>query len=372
MERDPVFCDGLLRVGSCAQRPLFARAGSHRGPACVGTGGRRYRGQTGARLGETRLAVAFQLYTKLEYDRAREEVAAARRTLPNNPRTFELSGYINRRQGRWEEAARDLEHALELDPTNVATLHQLASTHEGLYTYAAKARVLERILALKPGDFDARISRAQLEFYWRADTRPLRELIAARLKEDPAAAKKLVQIRIALAIHERDTAGLAAALEDLGDRTWGGNALRYTRPYGEGLLARMKGDEAGARAAFTAARIAQEKIVQAQPDYGPALSVLGLIDAGLGRKEEAIREGRRAVELLPVSKDSINGPFMINNLAAIYAWLGEKDLAVEQVRIFTQLPSGPSHGFMKSNPRWDLLCGYPPFEEIVASLAPKE
>ncbi len=106
----------------------------------------------------------------------------------------------------------------------------------------------------------------------------------------------------------------------------------------------MKGDEAGARAAFTAARTAQEKIVQAQPDYGPALSVLGLIDAGLGRKEEAIREGRRAVELLPVSKDSINGPFMISNLAAIYAWLGEKELAVEQVRIFTQLPSGPCPG----------------------------
>ena len=321
--------------------------------------------------GETHLAVASHLYTKLEYDRAREEVAVARRTLPNNERTFELTGYINRREGRWAESARDLEHALELDPSNVSILQQLALTYDALRAYPAEAGVLERILALTPDDFDARISRAQLEVFWRADTRPLHALIEARLKEDPAAAKKFAQTRLGLSFWERDFTAIEDALPALGDNTSGPNALQFSRAFYEGLLARMKGDAAAAHAAFTAARIAQERIVKAQPDYGPAVAVLGRIDAGLGRKEDALREGRRGVELLPVSKDSINGPLMINNLAVIAAWTGEKDLAIEQLRIATQLPGGPAYGGLKLGAAWDPLRGDPRFEKIVNSLAPK-
>jgi tetratricopeptide (TPR) repeat protein len=322
--------------------------------------------------GDTHLAVASHLYTKLEYDRAREELAVARRTLPNNARTFELTGYINRRQGRWAESARDLEHALELDPSNVFILDQLANTYQALRAYPAEAAALERIVALTPDDFDTRISRAQMEVFWRADTRPLHALIEARLKEDPAAAKKLAPTRLFLALCERDLVGIEDALAALGDNTVGPAAVQYSRAFSEGLLARMKGDAAAAQAAFSADRIAQERIVQAQPDYGPAISMLGMIDAGLGRKEDALREGRRGVELLPVAKDSINGAYMIVNLAIIGAWTGEKDLALEQLRIATQLPGGPSYGILKLNPRWDPLRGDPRFEQIVESLAPKD
>jgi TolB-like protein/class 3 adenylate cyclase/Flp pilus assembly protein TadD len=322
--------------------------------------------------GETHLAVASHLYIKLEYDRAREELAVARRTLPNNARTFELNGYINRRQGRWAESARDLEHALELDPSNVSVLQQLALTYDALRAYPAEAGVLERILALTPDDFDARISRAQLEVFWRADTRPLHALIEARLKEDPAAAKKLAQTRLGLSFWERDFTGIEDALAAFGDNTSGPSAMQFSRAYYEGLLARMKGDAAAAHAAFTADRIAQERIVKAQPDYGPAVAVLGRIEAGLGRKEDALREGRRGVELLPVAKDSINGPLMIANLAVIAAWTGEKDLALEQLRIATQLPGGPPYGMLKLGAAWDPLRGDPRFEQIVASLAPKD
>ena len=321
--------------------------------------------------GETHLAVASHLYTKLEFDRAREELAVARRTLPNNARTFELNGYINRRQGRWSESARDFEHALELDPSNVFILQQLAFTYDALHAYPAESRVLERILALTPDDFDARISRARLEGFWRADTRPLHSLIEARLKEDPAAAKKLAQTRLFLGLCERDLVGIEGALAALGDNTFGPDAVQLSRVFQEGVLARMKGDAAAAHAAFTADRIAQERKVQAQPDYGPAVSILGMIDAGLGRKEDALREGRRAVELLPVAKDSINGPRMITNLSIIAAWTGEKDLALEQLRIATQLPNGPPYGILKLFPMWDPLRGDPRFEQIVASLAPK-
>jgi hypothetical protein len=103
----------------------------------------------------------------------------------------------------------------------------------------------------------------------------------------------------------------------------------------------MGKDEGKARSAFTAARAEQEKTVQAEPNYGPPLCVLGLIDAGLGRKEEALREGRRAVELLPVEKDAINGPLMIEYLAMIAAWVGDKDLACEKLAP-PSVPRAPS------------------------------
>ncbi len=133
----------------------------------------------------------------------------------------------------------------------------------------------------------------------------------------------------------------------------------------------MMNDDGQARSAFTAARTEQEKAVQAQRGYGPPLCALGLIDAALGRKEEALREGRRAVELLPAEKDAINGPLMIAYLAMIAAWVGDKDLACEQLAIAIRFPSSLSYGKLKLLPFWDPLRGDPRFEEIVSSLAPK-
>jgi serine/threonine-protein kinase len=153
------------------------------------------------------------------------------------------------------------------------------------------------------------------------------------------------------------------------------NALNFTRPFVEGVIARMTNDEHKAQLAFTAARAEQEKKVQAQPDYGPAWCVLGVIDAALGRKEEALREGQRAVELLPVKKDPVNGMIMIKYLAMIAAWVGEKDLACEELATAVRSPiSGLelSYGQLKLMPWWDPLRGDPRFEKIVASLAPKE
>jgi tetratricopeptide (TPR) repeat protein len=162
---------------------------------------------------------------------------------------------------------------------------------------------------------------------------------------------------------------LAAGKEPLG-----AGAVRFTRPFAEGIIARMTNDEHSAQLDFTAARAEQEKKVQAQPDYGPAWCVLGVIDAALGRKEEALREGRRAVELLPVEKDPINGMVMIKYLAMIAAWVGEKDLACEQLATAVRSPiSGIdlSYGELKLMPWWDPLRGDPRFEKIAASLAPK-
>ena len=99
--------------------------------------------------------------------------------------------------------------------------------------------------------------------------------------------------------------------------------------------------------------------------------MLGLIDAALGHKDEAIRQGRRACELLPISKDALVGPILIENLAVIYSWVGEKDLALEQLRIAVRVPGLVDYGQLKLHPKWDSLRGDPRFEKIVQSLAPK-
>jgi hypothetical protein len=161
----------------------------------------------------------------------------------------------------------------------------------------------------------------------------------------------------------------------LGDNPcWREDAVLLSRSFGEGLLARVMKDEAKGRAAFSKARAEQEKLVQAQPDYGPPLCVLGLIDAALGNKEAALAEGRRAIELLPVEKDSINGSLMIQYFAVIAAWAGEKDLALQQLELGARarVASGVfTYGALKLLPFWDPLRGDPRFEKIVASLAPK-
>jgi len=133
----------------------------------------------------------------------------------------------------------------------------------------------------------------------------------------------------------------------------------------------LAGDEPAARRAFMAARAEQEKTVQTQPDYAPPLCILGVIDAALGRKDEALREGKRATELLPPAKDAINGPLMIEYFVLIAAWVGEKELACEQLETVLRYPSSVSYGDLKLSPFWDPLRGYARFEKIVASLAPK-
>src|SRR4029453_218999 len=138
-----------------------------------------------------------------------------------------------------------------------------------------------------------------------------------------------------------------------------------------GMIARLANDDSKAQVAFTAARAEQEKILQTQPDYGPPLCVLGLIDAALGRKADALREGLRGVEVLPVEKDALNGTRMVSYFAMIAAWVGEKDLACEQLAIAIGHSSDLSYGQLKLLPFWDPLRGEPCFEKIVASLAPK-
>src|SRR6266508_2753842 len=322
--------------------------------------------------GEAHLALASHFYWGyFDYDRARAELGIAQRTLPNNPRVFELTGFIDRRQGRWSDAVRNMERACELDPRNTFPLTGVAGLYCFLRAYQQSDDAMDRLLALDPNNIRQRLGRAFLQKAWRADTRPLHATIEKILAEDPAQTENeaVKGARFWLALLERDFVGASRAAVALPEKS--GDEFEYSRAFGVGVAARMKGDTATARVAFSQARADQETLVRARPDSGPYLSGLGAIDAALGRKEEALREGRRAVELTPVAKDSMVGPMVVSNLALTYAWIGERNLAIEQLEIAAKLPAGPDYGDLRLNPMWDSLRGDPRFEKIVASLAPK-
>ncbi len=322
--------------------------------------------------GETHLARARNLYWGyLDYDGALAELGVARQTLPNDSRVFELKGLIQRRQGRWEESTQNLERAIDLDPRNFFTLQQIGISYGVLRRYAEQTSVLDRELAIDPNDVNTKVARASVDFHWKADTRLLHQTIDSARATNLDALPAVANDWLSCALAERDVAAAKDALNAFGETPLTDYAVHLNRSVIEGVLARMTKDGGKARSAFTAARAEPEKIVKAQPNYGPALCALGLIDAGLGRKEEALREGRRAVELLPVEKDAINGPVMIVYLAMIAAWVGDKDLACQQLAIAVRPPSTVSYGQLKLLPYWDPLRGDPRFEKIVASLAPK-
>src|SRR5438874_2275147 len=256
--------------------------------------------------GEAHLALADYYYRAFrEYDKAHVELNLARRTLPNNADVYAYTGYINRRQGRWEEATRDLERAVELDPRNYLILQQLAITYQAQRRYSEQAAVYDRALAIMPGDPVTRMARAQVAFDSHADLGPTREMSARLIAEDPSIAPDIADVFSTLC--ERNEAAVAHALTSCPPEGTPLNGVTCPCSYWEGAVAFWRRDFAKAQTAFKTARAEVEKILEKQPDFPPALSLLGMIDAGLGRKEEAIREGRRACELMPLTIDALDG-----------------------------------------------------------------
>jgi tetratricopeptide (TPR) repeat protein len=235
---------------------------------------------------------------------------------------------------------------------------------------------LDRALAIVPDNIETRANRDVFYLYWKADTLPLHQTIDAILAQGPGAVASTTDVWFFCALAERDPAAAERALVALGNNPcWGDSTITLSHSFGEGLLARTTKDETRARTAFEAARAQQEKIVQAQPEYGPALCVLGLIDAALGRKGLALDEARRAIALTPLEKDVINGSRVLQYFAITAAWAGEKELALQQLETGLRAPAASdmlSYGALKLFPVWDPLRGDPRFEKIVASLAPKD
>jgi tetratricopeptide (TPR) repeat protein len=339
--------------------------------------------------GEAHLALAWHLFEGyLDYDRARAELALAQESLPNNPRVYQLAGSMDRSQRRWADAIHNLERACDLDPRNLPYLINLGSTYLWLHDYDEHAKIMDRIVALHPEQRPGRILRASVEVYRRADTGPWRAAIESILTTEPGSEKDpfVAGQRYALALYDRDwdAAGrVAAVLAQKNSLAPSWSLPHLGRDFWVGVVARLKGDETSARAAFMRARAQQEKEIGDHPDSIALLAELGLIDAALGRKEEALNEGRRAMELggaAPVMtaavgssiKESSTEPYAKMCFAIICTWTGQRELALGQLEAFTKTPGEYTYGNLRLSPMWDPLRGDPRFEKIVASLAPKE
>jgi TolB-like protein/Tfp pilus assembly protein PilF len=333
--------------------------------------------QTAFRLrpdsGEAHLAQAQHYYWGYrDYDRARAELAIARRALPNEPLALVLAGYIDRRQSHWDDSTQELERALELDPRNLFILQQLSYNYGYVRRFKEMAAVLDRVVALTPQDVTTRVARAFVEFRWRGDLRPLHDAIESVVAKDAKTVTPISDRWLDLALCESDGAAAERALSMLAADGCHDEGIPFPRAWCEGMVARLRGEETAAREAFNRSREEIEKVLRDQPAYAEGLCVLGMIDAALGKKEAAIQEGRRAVELLPISKDALNGARVAEYLAVIYATVGEKKRAIDQLSITVRRPGRVSYGELRWHPYWEPLRGDAQFDQFVATLAPKE
>ena len=258
---------------------------------------------------------------------------------------------------------------MELNPRDFRLLIQVVLLYQRLHRYNDAIRISERALVVVPGDPNTRMQRAELEVDWRGDIKVYQTTLASVLAEDPTRGPEVDDPYYAVC--ERTASAAKRMIANIPPEGFATNGTMFPKAYVQGFIERYQGNDAAGRASFAVARPIVEQKVREQPNLAIALSLLGMIDAGLGRKDEAIREGRRACEMLPPTKDALDGLALQANLAQIYAWTGEKDAAIAQIAEVERAPNLLSYGFLKLSPVWDPLLGDPRFERIVSSLAPK-
>lgn len=322
--------------------------------------------------GEAHIALARHYYLALgDWPTALAELAIAQKTLPNDSFIPATRGYIARRGGHWDEAVQQFQTALDLDPRNFFILQELALTYHLQRHFRAMGATLERALAVVPQSVVTRVFQSCVALQRMGDTRPARDTLDAIVSSQPQAAPQLSEFMFRVALYDRDSDAVARAVAVVPKEGLGADSIRFPRSWCQGVLARMRGDVSGAHVAFLRARQEAQEFYDKQPGFPATLCVLGMIDATLGRKDDAIAEGRKAVALLPLHKDSINGAHARMYLAAIYAWTGEQKLALDQLEELTKIPSDITYGMLLLDPMWDPLRGEPRFDQLRESLAPK-
>jgi TolB-like protein len=316
---------------------------------------------------EAHLAAAWVSYhCELDYKTALAELAIARHGLPNDSAIPELAGVIARRQGQWKDCVQNMERAAELDPRSVYLLQQISHTYQFLRRYLDMAGALDRAIAASPGDATSRVARALVDLESHGETQPAGEAIHTVVAGDPSAVDAIAEQWFYLALCRRDATETARALASMPPEGTVPVNVRMPKNFCEGIAARTRGAASAAEAAFASARAEMAKLVDEQPNYAEALSVLGMSEAGLGNRHDALAHSRRAVELFPVTKDAMTGAEILRNLAITYAWAGENDLAIKQLEDVVQIPSPISYGQLRLHPWWDPLRDDPRFEQLVA------
>jgi TolB-like protein/cytochrome c-type biogenesis protein CcmH/NrfG len=322
--------------------------------------------------GEVHLCRAILYYWGARnYPAALAELASARHGLPNDIRVLFFTAMIERRQGNWTDATRHLERALALDPCSIPVISELAGTYGVLRRYRDAAQILDSALAWKPLDFGVGFLRADVDMLWKADLRRWESVVNGKVSET-ADTNDLITAQVDLALKKRDYPKAEQILAQPGGSEVDDNGFFTPREWKQAIVARGLGDQARADRALASAYARVAAAVRDHPEDAKTLMVLAQIAAALGRKNEALQEGHRATELLPVTKDAVNGYQLLARLVTIYAQVGETDRALELMEKGLREPYGPTYGSLKLDEVWDPVRNHPRFAKLVAALAPKD
>ena len=306
-----------------------------------------------------------------DYDRAQEELAIARPSLPNSSPFFILSGYINRRRNHFHEAERDFSTAFALDPRNPNAYNLLADTFVLQRRFSEAVHVSDNVLAAGEQTPIVWFRRASSILWGTGDTGPMRDILTKY--PDMEFAGGQTPVRSWMAMLDANYAEAARVLtasprQDFQDIDF---SFYFPKSWYQAMVARAKGDSAGATAAFRECREILAQRLVAKPEHARTIAVLAQVDAGLGQKDLAIREAQQAIDLMPVSKDIYDGALVLEGLAQVYTWSGDRDRAIELVQKLLTIPGYINYGRLKLHPLWSPLRGDPRFEKIVNALAPK-
>ena len=321
---------------------------------------------------EAHFARADYLFRCLrDYDRALEELAIARPGLPNSTPFFILSGYINRRRNHFPEAERDFSTAFALDPRNPNAYNLLADTYVLERRFPEAVHVYDNVLAAGETVPIVRFRRAGSILYGTGDTGPMRDILEKFPGMEFAGGQTPARIWMAMLDHDYAQAEKFLADSSRKDFQDVDFSFYFPKSWYEAMIAREKGDSVRAASAFRECReiLAQRLIIK--PEHARTIAVLAQVDAGLGNKELAVREAQHAIDLVPISKDIYDGALVLEGLAEVYTWTGERDRAIELVQKLLTMPGYTNYGRLKFHPLWAPLRGDPRFDKIVASLTPK-
>jgi serine/threonine protein kinase/predicted Zn-dependent protease len=322
-------------------------------------------------LGEVHRELARYYYSANDFGRAYEELIVARRTLPNDSETFRIGAEIDRHQNRWGDALANFQKASELDPRNDEVTYHLGVLCREMRRYNEWEQLVTKDAANHPGpDPWSQMGLAEIKLD-KGDPVAAQALLSeVPLDFSPTSEIWETRFTAALYLHDYDAANrvIAATPETFASDAFDGQP---PESWSDCLIARFSGDKKQAAAVFAAAQKKLDSTWADKTKNWLYFVRLARLEAGLARKDDAIRDARRALDLMPIAKDAVSGTTAIANLALVYAWSGEPNLGIEQLEILAKLPSGPSYGDLRFNPTWDSLRGDPRFEKIITSLVPK-
>lgn len=326
-------------------------------------------------LPEVHLTYAYHLYDAYrDYERARVQLAIARRSLPNNAEATALEAYMDRRQGNLKNAVRELNEAITVDPRNPVTITDLAYTLFMTRRLDAAGQAFDRAIDLAPDQPMLKVQKAlYVTFFKTGGNSALRSALAA-LPPSMAEDQATLSWRLTCILDDHNWQQATELIEKMRSGEDDDKFSYSTVPVPVDcyfiLLARLEGETTKPSFAETREKLNQK--VQASPGNAKLLSNLAVVDALLGKKQDAIAEAKRAVEILPVSKDAVDGPGILENLAVVYAWTNESDRAFEQLNVLTKIPNGIYYGNLKGDPYWEPLRKDARFAKLTAELAPRD